>query len=70
MNTPVTLKQSKSMAKMNKQTNKLYRTQISIVSSSQLFQTFKEITPILQDFFQMMEKEIPLTHFQDNLLRK
>lgn len=38
--------------------------------SSQLFQTFKEIAPILQDFFQMMEKEIPLTHFQGRFTQK
>lgn len=33
--------------------------------TDQLLQTFKKITPILQDFFQTMEKEIPLTHFEN-----
>ena len=33
--------------------------------TSQLLQTFKEITPILQDFFQTMEKKLPLTHFEN-----
>lgn len=33
--------------------------------TGQLLQTFKEITPILQDFFQTMEKEIPLAHFEN-----
>lgn len=33
--------------------------------TGQLLQTFKEITPILLDFFQTMEKKIPLAHFEN-----